>query len=171
MIVYVAVNIVAWAYILGTITLLVTRSDEAIGRYRDRMQALSEYCAANNLPKVCVGFLGVVVFFWRRTFSELFFVRCCVLLFVACVCGVVRRCSPTCTVKTKQDAPLCLHSTNTREPHPRADTLTTTTTTTHNHTHTHTHIQALKHSMQSLLRLHMSMSAEKSDEQVLTLKP
>jgi hypothetical protein len=50
-IVYVTINIVTWAYILGTITLLVTRQDEEIGQYRDRMQVLVSYCAANNLPR------------------------------------------------------------------------------------------------------------------------
>jgi hypothetical protein len=31
-IVFVTINIVTWAYILGTITLLVTRQDEEIGQ-------------------------------------------------------------------------------------------------------------------------------------------
>ncbi len=34
----------------GTITLLVTKADDATGKYRTRMQALREYCASNNLP-------------------------------------------------------------------------------------------------------------------------
>jgi hypothetical protein len=28
--------------------------DEELGRYRQRMQSLSAYCTANNLPKVCL---------------------------------------------------------------------------------------------------------------------
>ena len=44
------VNIVTWAYILGTITLLVTKQDEETGKYRERMQTLAAYCAANGLP-------------------------------------------------------------------------------------------------------------------------
>eukprot|EP00879_Flechtneria_rotunda_P011052 GHRR01011548.1.p1 GENE.GHRR01011548.1~~GHRR01011548.1.p1 ORF type:complete len:827 (+),score=254.22 GHRR01011548.1:335-2815(+) len=49
-IIYVAVNVLVWAYILGTITLLVTKQDEETGRYRARMAALTTYCNANNLP-------------------------------------------------------------------------------------------------------------------------
>eukprot|EP00882_Tetradesmus_deserticola_P017965 GHRQ01019276.1.p1 GENE.GHRQ01019276.1~~GHRQ01019276.1.p1 ORF type:complete len:511 (+),score=215.89 GHRQ01019276.1:178-1533(+) len=48
-IVYVAINVVVWAYVLGTITLLVTKQDEETGQYRQRMSALNTYCTANNL--------------------------------------------------------------------------------------------------------------------------
>uniref|UniRef100_A0A383VF86 Cyclic nucleotide-binding domain-containing protein n=1 Tax=Tetradesmus obliquus TaxID=3088 RepID=A0A383VF86_TETOB len=48
-IVYVAINVVVWAYVLGTITLLVTKQDEETGQYRQRMAALNTYCTANNL--------------------------------------------------------------------------------------------------------------------------
>eukprot|EP00775_Hariotina_reticulata_P004102 gene4102-4348_t len=44
--VYISINLVVYAYILGTITLL----DEEVGNYRERMAALNTYCAANNLP-------------------------------------------------------------------------------------------------------------------------
>eukprot|EP00775_Hariotina_reticulata_P002549 gene2549-2852_t len=50
-IVYVSINIVVWAYILGTITLLVTKQDADTGHYRTRMVALNSYCSANNVPK------------------------------------------------------------------------------------------------------------------------
>jgi ankyrin repeat protein/CRP-like cAMP-binding protein len=50
-IVYVAVNVIAMAYIVGTTTLLVTKGDQRIGRYRDRMAALTSYCATNGLSQ------------------------------------------------------------------------------------------------------------------------
>jgi ankyrin repeat protein len=50
-IVFVAVNVVAMAYIVGTTTLLVTKGDQRIGRYRDRMAALTSYCATNGLSQ------------------------------------------------------------------------------------------------------------------------
>eukprot|EP00878_Enallax_costatus_P022606 GHUV01023998.1.p1 GENE.GHUV01023998.1~~GHUV01023998.1.p1 ORF type:complete len:850 (+),score=127.25 GHUV01023998.1:227-2776(+) len=46
---YIAINLIVWAYILGTITLLVTKQDEETGAYRARMSALTKYCTANNL--------------------------------------------------------------------------------------------------------------------------
>ncbi|WIA21138.1 hypothetical protein OEZ85_005449 [Tetradesmus obliquus] len=48
-ILYVGINVVVWAYVLGTITLLVTKQDEETGQYRQRMAALNTYCTANNL--------------------------------------------------------------------------------------------------------------------------
>jgi hypothetical protein len=38
-------NIALGAYILGTITLLVVKGDEATGKFRDKMHALSSYAA------------------------------------------------------------------------------------------------------------------------------
>ena len=42
------------AYVLGTITLLVVKSDERTGRYRDMSAVLKEYIVVNEIPTVCV---------------------------------------------------------------------------------------------------------------------
>jgi hypothetical protein len=49
---FVSINLVMWAYILGSITLLVTKGDEDTGRYREKMQSLLQYCRTNRLPHV-----------------------------------------------------------------------------------------------------------------------
>lgn len=40
------------AYVLGTITLLVVKSDERTGRYRDMSAVLKEYIGVNEVPPV-----------------------------------------------------------------------------------------------------------------------
>ena len=40
---YMTMNIALGAYILGTITLLVVKGDEATGKFRDKMAALEGY--------------------------------------------------------------------------------------------------------------------------------
>ena len=42
------------AYVLGTITLLVVKSDERTGRYRDMSAVLKEYIGVNEIPMVGV---------------------------------------------------------------------------------------------------------------------
>jgi hypothetical protein len=51
LIVVVVINVFLGAYIIGTITLLVTRGDEEAARYRGRLAALQAYATANGLPK------------------------------------------------------------------------------------------------------------------------
>jgi hypothetical protein len=49
---YISCNMVLWAYILGTMSLLVVKDDEVTGRYRARMSNLLLYCTSNKLPPV-----------------------------------------------------------------------------------------------------------------------
>jgi hypothetical protein len=49
--VYIAVNILLWGFILGSITLLVQRSDEQSYKYRHRMHALERYGSDTELPQ------------------------------------------------------------------------------------------------------------------------
>eukprot|EP00775_Hariotina_reticulata_P006155 gene6155-6392_t len=49
--VYIAVNILLWGFILGSITLLVQRSDEQSYKYRHRMHALERYGNDKELPQ------------------------------------------------------------------------------------------------------------------------
>ncbi|GAX83177.1 hypothetical protein CEUSTIGMA_g10603.t1 [Chlamydomonas eustigma] len=44
-------NVMSSAYIIGTITLLVVRSDERTREYRERMLAVNEYKLQHNIPK------------------------------------------------------------------------------------------------------------------------
>ena len=48
------------AYVLGTITLLVVKSDERTGRYRDMSTVLKEYIGVNEIPQVLIFF-----FVWK----------------------------------------------------------------------------------------------------------
>lgn len=50
--VYIAINILLWAWIIGSISLLVARADEAAAKYRHRMHALERYGADQCLPQV-----------------------------------------------------------------------------------------------------------------------
>jgi hypothetical protein len=50
--VYIAVNILLWAWIIGSVVLLVARADEASARYRHRMHALERYGSDKGLPQV-----------------------------------------------------------------------------------------------------------------------
>jgi hypothetical protein len=45
---YMTMNIALGAYILGTITLLVVKGDEATGKFRDKMHALESYAQASR---------------------------------------------------------------------------------------------------------------------------
>lgn len=47
--VYMLLNIVLMSYIIGSITLLVVKNDEATGMYRDNLETLYSYCTANGL--------------------------------------------------------------------------------------------------------------------------
>lgn len=49
--VYVFINIVLWAYVIGSITLVVVKADEKTGAYRERMHNLDVYAAVNSLPQ------------------------------------------------------------------------------------------------------------------------
>lgn len=53
--VFLLFNIALGAYILGTITLLVVKSDERTGRYRDMSSNLKTYSTLNRLPQVRAG--------------------------------------------------------------------------------------------------------------------
>ena len=48
---YMLMNVVLTAYILGTVTLLMVKSDERSGVYRDRVSLLKEYSELNSLPE------------------------------------------------------------------------------------------------------------------------
>jgi hypothetical protein len=52
-----ALNIAVGAYILGTITLLVVKSDEVTGKFRDKMRALESYSSVGSSyhPAVLLG--------------------------------------------------------------------------------------------------------------------
>jgi hypothetical protein len=52
---YMTMNIALGAYILGTITLLVVKGDEATGKFRDKMQALSSYAAVGAAAAAAAG--------------------------------------------------------------------------------------------------------------------
>ncbi|KAL3934731.1 MAG: hypothetical protein SGBAC_009613 [Bacillariaceae sp.] len=47
--VYMFLNIILMSYIIGSITLLVVKNDEATGVYRDNLQTLYNYCGANEM--------------------------------------------------------------------------------------------------------------------------
>ena len=50
--IFMFVNLALSAYILGTITLLVVRSDEKAGQYREQSNTMKSYGQLNDLPKV-----------------------------------------------------------------------------------------------------------------------
>lgn len=50
--VYIALNILLWAWIIGSVVLLVARADESSARYRHRMHALERYGKDKGLPQV-----------------------------------------------------------------------------------------------------------------------
>jgi hypothetical protein len=50
--VYIAINILLWAWIIGSVVLLVARADESSARYRHRMHALERYGSDKGLPQV-----------------------------------------------------------------------------------------------------------------------
>jgi CRP-like cAMP-binding protein len=47
--IYMLFNIILMSYIIGSITLLVVKNDEATGMYRDNLETLYSYCTANGL--------------------------------------------------------------------------------------------------------------------------
>eukprot|EP00980_Cylindrotheca_fusiformis_P020957 scaffold7970_cov118-Cylindrotheca_fusiformis.AAC.13 len=47
--IFMLLNIILMAYIIGSITLLVVKNDEATGMYRDNLHTLFQYCSANDL--------------------------------------------------------------------------------------------------------------------------
>jgi len=47
--IYMLLNIILMSYIIGSITLLVVKNDEATGMYRDNLQTLYNYCSANDI--------------------------------------------------------------------------------------------------------------------------
>ncbi|KAF6250783.1 hypothetical protein COO60DRAFT_1567426 [Scenedesmus sp. NREL 46B-D3] len=49
--VYIALNILLWAWIIGSVVLLVARADESSARYRHRMHALERYGSDKGLPQ------------------------------------------------------------------------------------------------------------------------
>eukprot|EP00882_Tetradesmus_deserticola_P002691 GHRQ01002862.1.p1 GENE.GHRQ01002862.1~~GHRQ01002862.1.p1 ORF type:complete len:924 (+),score=556.38 GHRQ01002862.1:315-3086(+) len=49
--VYIALNILLWAWIIGSVVLLVARGDESSARYRHRMHALERYGSDKGLPQ------------------------------------------------------------------------------------------------------------------------
>ncbi|WIA21180.1 hypothetical protein OEZ85_005486 [Tetradesmus obliquus] len=49
--VYIALNILLWAWIIGSVVLLVARADESSARYRHRMHALERYGKDKGLPQ------------------------------------------------------------------------------------------------------------------------
>ena len=49
--IYMFFNLALGAYVLGTITLLVVKSDERTGRYRDMSQNLKQYNQVNEIPQ------------------------------------------------------------------------------------------------------------------------
>ncbi len=53
LIVYMIINIALGAYILGTITLLVVKGDEATGKFRDKMHALEAYAQVGGWQVGC----------------------------------------------------------------------------------------------------------------------
>jgi hypothetical protein len=50
--VYVFISIIMTAWIVGTITLLVVKSDEKTGEYRDSLSNLEVYNVTHDIPKV-----------------------------------------------------------------------------------------------------------------------
>lgn len=50
--VYIAINILLWAWLIGSVTLLVTRGDDNGAKYRNRMHALERYGKDRGLPQV-----------------------------------------------------------------------------------------------------------------------
>lgn len=52
--IFMFVNLALSAYILGTITLLVVKSDEKAGEYREQSNSMKQYGALNDLPQVRV---------------------------------------------------------------------------------------------------------------------
>jgi hypothetical protein len=50
--IYMFFNLALGAYVLGTITLLVVKTDERTGRYRDMSQNLKQYNQVNEIPQV-----------------------------------------------------------------------------------------------------------------------
>ncbi|KAI8473908.1 MAG: hypothetical protein J3K34DRAFT_391553 [Monoraphidium minutum] len=48
---YIYLNVYVGAYIIGTITLLVTRADGETGRYRSELAALDSYCTTHQIPQ------------------------------------------------------------------------------------------------------------------------
>ncbi|KAI8469642.1 MAG: hypothetical protein J3K34DRAFT_276757 [Monoraphidium minutum] len=48
---FIYINVFVGAYIIGTITLLVTRSDEETGRYRSELAVLEQYGATHAIPQ------------------------------------------------------------------------------------------------------------------------
>ena len=49
---YIMINIAMSAYIIASITLLVSKGDMRVSQFRDRISALFSYSDINNLPKV-----------------------------------------------------------------------------------------------------------------------
>lgn len=49
---YITVDIAIGAYIIGTITVVVTKHDEQAGQYRERSYNLTQYSELNHIPKV-----------------------------------------------------------------------------------------------------------------------
>lgn len=49
--IYIAINILMWAWLIGSITLLVARGDEQGAKYRHRMHALDRYGKDKGLPQ------------------------------------------------------------------------------------------------------------------------
>lgn len=52
MIVYLMVNLVLAAYVLGTVTMLIVKSDKRSKVYRERVTNLHTYSTENELPTV-----------------------------------------------------------------------------------------------------------------------
>ena len=50
--IYMYTNLALSAYILGSITLLVVKSDEAAGHFRDSANAMKQYTKQHNIPQV-----------------------------------------------------------------------------------------------------------------------
>lgn len=49
---YMFSNLALTAYVLGSITLIVLKGDERVGRFRDRSNNLKAYSIANDIPPV-----------------------------------------------------------------------------------------------------------------------
>ena len=49
---YMYANLALSAYILGSITLLVVKSDEAAGQFRDSANAMKQYIKQHSIPAV-----------------------------------------------------------------------------------------------------------------------